>query len=208
MRAKRGIVVLGAALAASPLALGVGLVLLLTTSKDGGDNDLGDYINSSGSLRVGKGFVPAKYAGLIEGAAAAYDENLPAGILAAQIEAESGFDPDAVSYEDPETKKRPIAFGIAQFIPDTWEPEGIDGDGDRNIWDPMDAIPSQGSMVCKLLKTAKKHPHYDGSPIELALAGYNAGWGAVERYKGVHPERFAEGQTYWYVQRSSTVRTT
>jgi murein DD-endopeptidase MepM/ murein hydrolase activator NlpD len=128
--------------------------------------------------------------------------------LAAQIKQESGFNPRAQSWEykkDPSTGqmvKRPLAKGIAQFIDSTWASSGIDGNGDgrKDVWDPEDAIPSQGVMMCKLLETAKKHPEYKGSPIELALAGYNAGWGRVQQYKGVPPRSFAQGQTYNYVK--------
>ncbi|MFF3982778.1 peptidoglycan DD-metalloendopeptidase family protein [Streptomyces sp. NPDC001828] len=208
MEAKRGIALLAAAFVVSPLALGLGIILLIAASDDD-DGGGGDFELSAGTLRVGPGYVPAKYAALIEKAAADCDQGLSAGILAAQIQAESNFNPKAQSWEyrkDPKTGKmvkwKPIADGIAQFIPGTWASSGIDGNGDgkKDVWDPEDAIPSQGKMMCELLKTAKKHPEYNGSPIELALAGYNAGWGRVQEYKGVPPASFAEGQTYNYVK--------
>jgi len=201
LEAKRGIALLAAAFVVSPLALGLGIILLIAASDDDdGGGGGGDFGLAGGALRVGPGYVPAKYAALIEKAAADCDQGLPAGILAAQIQAESNFNPKAQS-KDPETGK-PIADGIAQFIPSTWASSGIDGNGDgkKDVWDPEDAIPSQGKMMCELLKTAKKHPEYNGSPIELALAGYNAGWGRVQQYKGVPPASFAEGQTYNYVK--------
>ncbi|MFD3890433.1 peptidoglycan DD-metalloendopeptidase family protein [Streptomyces microflavus] len=201
MEAKRGIALLAAAFVVSPLALGLGMILLIAAVEDDdGGGGGGDFQLTAGALRVGPGYVPAKYAALIEKAAADCDQGLPAGILAAQIQAESNFNPNAQS-KDPKTGK-PIADGIAQFIPSTWASSGIDGNGDgkRDVWDPEDAIPSQGKMMCKLLETAKKHPEYNGSPVELALAGYNAGWGRVQQYKGVPPASFAQGQTYNYVK--------
>ncbi|MGW7595934.1 peptidoglycan DD-metalloendopeptidase family protein, partial [Streptomyces rubiginosohelvolus] len=207
MKAKGGVAALVAAVMVSPLALGFGVIMLVAMSDE--DEGAGGGIElTAGSLRVGKGFVPVKYAGLIEDAAADCDAGLSAAVLAAQIAQESGFNPDAQSWEykkDPKTGKRvrrPLAKGIAQFIDGTWASSGIDGNGDgkKDVWDPEDAIPSQGRMMCKLLKTAKKHPGYRGSPVELALAGYNAGWGRVEQYRGVPPREFADGQTYDYVQ--------
>ncbi|MFF1737225.1 peptidoglycan DD-metalloendopeptidase family protein [Streptomyces sp. NPDC058247] len=207
MEAKRGIALLVAAFVVSPLAIGLGVILLIAASDDDKGGGGGDFELSAGKLRVGKGYVPAQYAGLIEQAAASCDAGLPAAVLAAQLKAESNFNPDAMSYEykknaDGKTIKVPLAKGIAQFIDGTWESSGIDGnhDDNRNVFDPEDAIPSQGNMMCKLLKTAKKHPGYSGSPIELALAGYNAGWGRVDEYKGVPPASFAKGQTYYYVR--------
>ncbi|MFD4322249.1 peptidoglycan DD-metalloendopeptidase family protein [Streptomyces sp. NPDC058548] len=211
MEAKRGIALLAAAFVASPLALGLGIILLIAASGDDdeGGGGGGDFGLSAGALRIGRDFVPAEYAPIIEKVAAQCDQGLPAAILAAQLKQESGFNPKAQSWEyrkDPKTGKmvkwKPIADGIAQFIPGTWATEGIDGNGDgrKDVWDPEDAIPSQGSMMCKLLKTAKKHPGYNGSPVELALAGYNAGWGRVDQFKGVPPVGFAKGQTYNYVK--------
>ena len=188
-----------------PLAFSVGIVFAATSDDSGGSG--GSTFSSSGKLRVGKGYVPAQYAGLIEKAAADCDQGLSPGILAAQIQQESGFNPEATSYEvktdeNGNTYKVPLAKGISQFIDSTWASQGVDGNGDgvKDVRDPADAIPAQGKMMCGLLKTAKKHPGYNGSPIELALAGYNAGWKWVDYYKGVPPERFAKGQTYHYVK--------
>jgi cell wall-associated NlpC family hydrolase len=193
---KRGAAVGVAAFAMSPIALGVGLILLVATFSD---NDSSGSELTAGSLKIGAGGVPAQYAGLIREAANACDGGLPAAVLAAQLMQESNFDPTAESRDQ---DGNPIGQGIAQFIPSTWVSSGIDGNGDgkKNVWDPDDAIPSQGKMMCKLLKTAKKHPDFNGSPIELALAGYNAGWRQVNHFKGVPPKSFAQGQSYTYVQ--------
>jgi cell wall-associated NlpC family hydrolase len=178
------------AFAASPLALGIGLVMLVATFDD---NSSAAALASSNTLRVGAGYVPAEYAAFIQAAAADCDQGLSASVLAAQLSQESGFNPRADSGQ---------AQGIAQFTPGTWATDGQDGDGDgvKDVWNPADAIKAQGMLMCKLLKTAKAHPTYSGSPIELALAAYNAGWGAVDRFQGVPPASFAGGQTYNYVQ--------
>lgn len=191
-----------------PLIFGVGIVFAASDGEGRGGTGGDAATMTGGRLRVGKGFVPAQYAGLIEKAAADCKADLPPGILAAQIQQESNFDPAATSWEIKKDKngnvisKKPLAKGISQFIDSTWESRGIDGNGDgvKDVRDPEDAIPSQGRMMCDLIGKAKRYPKYSGSPIELALAGYNAGWGWVDHYKGVPPERFAEGQTYHYVR--------
>ncbi|MEW2267483.1 NlpC/P60 family protein [Streptomyces sp. NPDC047853] len=120
-------------------------------------------------------------------------------MLAAQLQQESGFSPTAQSKD---TNGDPLASGIAQFIPGTWATWGVDGNGDgkKDVWDPEDAIPAQGRMMCSPLMKGKEHPRYNDSPSELALAAYNAGWGRVDEYKGVPPPEFADGQTYHYVR--------
>ncbi|WP_247746374.1 peptidoglycan DD-metalloendopeptidase family protein [Streptomyces oryzae] len=185
---------------AAVFAIAFGLVLLLVISDDDGGGGGGAEL-TAGSLKVGKNGVPAAYAGLIQKAADDCKAGLPAGVLAAQLQQESGFQADPGVSEAG-------ALGIAQFMPGTWygkdghKGAGVDGnkDGRKDPLDPEDAIPAQGRMMCKLLATAKKHPEYSGSPIELALAGYNAGWGRVEQYRGVPPASFAKGQTYNYVK--------
>lgn len=118
---------------------------------------------------------------------------LSPAVLAAQGYQESRFDTDIGSSAG--------AIGIAQFLPSTYSSYGEDSDGDgvTGPTDPEDAIMAQGKFMCSLIKRAEKSG-YGGQPIELALAGYNAGWGRVEEYKGVPPESFAAGQTYHYVR--------
>lgn len=201
MGAKRWLGAAAAAALATPLALGVGVVMLVSAlAEDDGKGRGAGLWPTAGSLRIGgPDGVPAEYAPLILAAAAACGEGLPPAVLAAQIWAESTFDPTAIS-RDP--AGNPIAYGISQFIPTTWAHEGIDGDGDgdRDVMDPEDAIPSQGRMMCGLLKTARAHPEFSGSPVEKALAGYNAGWQRVEQFRGVPPVTFAKGETYRYVK--------
>ncbi|MEV8396703.1 peptidoglycan DD-metalloendopeptidase family protein [Streptomyces niveus] len=183
------------AVVAAPVALGIGAVLLLTTLGDEDDGGAGAVAHAAGAgLRTGKGGVPAQYAPLIMKAAASCKEGLPPAILAAQLQQESGFDPGVTSGAG--------AQGIAQFMPGTWPTWATDGNGDgrKDPWDPADAIPSQGRMMCSLLRQAKQHPDWNGSPVEMALAGYNAGFGRVQQYRGVPPRSFAAGQTYHYVQ--------
>ncbi|WP_274390178.1 MULTISPECIES: peptidoglycan DD-metalloendopeptidase family protein [Streptomyces] len=181
-----------ALLVVSPLAIGLGLLFFVATFLD--DNEGGDYNLASNTLKVGKGGVPPQYAPLIEKAANACDAGLPASILAAQLWAESDF--------SPKEESKAHAKGIAQFIDSTWAIEGVDGNGDgvKNVFDPEDAIPAQGRMMCRLLTEFKKHPEYNGSPIELALAAYNAGPGAVYDHKGVPGPSFSGGETYRYVR--------
>ena len=95
-------------------------------------------------------------------------------LLAAQLYAESGFNPFATSSAG--------AQGIAQFMPDTARSYGL-----GNPFDPVEAIDAQAHMMSDLLR------RFDGS-VSLALAAYNAGPGAVERYGGVPP--YAETRAY------------
>ncbi|MER6603825.1 MULTISPECIES: peptidoglycan DD-metalloendopeptidase family protein [Streptomyces] len=123
---------------------------------------------------------------------------LAPALLAAQGYQESGFNP---SIEGPPTQYG-TAKGIAQFIDSTWATWGEDEDGDGTALgakDPEDAIMAQARYMCSMVKKASRSG-YKGDPVHLALAGYNAGWGWVDYYKGVPPERFAKGQTYHYVR--------
>ncbi|MFJ3700281.1 MULTISPECIES: peptidoglycan DD-metalloendopeptidase family protein [unclassified Streptomyces] len=98
--------------------------------------------------------------------------------------------------------ERPVTRGIAQFSDADWAAEGIDGnnDGVKDVLDPADAIPSQGRRMCALLRTAKEHPGFRGTPLELALAGYRVSWRTVEEYGGVPRASGADGETYEYVK--------
>jgi Transglycosylase SLT domain/D-alanyl-D-alanine carboxypeptidase/Putative Flp pilus-assembly TadE/G-like len=102
-------------------------------------------------------FVPGRFRDpLIESAA---KWNVPAALLAAQLMAESNFNPFAVS---------PVgAEGIAQFMPGTAASYGL-----VDPFDPVEAIDAQAHLMSDLIGQF-------GSP-ELALAAYNAGPAPVE----------------------------
>jgi len=117
-------------------------------------------------------FVPARYHDPI--AKAALRWNVPMNLLAAQLYAESGFNPFAQSPAGAE--------GIAQFMPGTARSYGL-----SNPFDASRAIDAQARLMSDLLE------RFDGKPA-LALAGYNAGPGAVDRFGGVPP--FAETRAY------------
>jgi Transglycosylase SLT domain/D-alanyl-D-alanine carboxypeptidase len=135
---------------------------------------------NAGSTSVGVGddgrggmpsFVPPAFAAPI--AAAAQRWNVSAALLAAQLYAESGFNPFAISPAG--------AQGIAQFMPGTARALGLD--------DPFDAaraIDAQGHLMRDLLRQF-------GS-VRLALAAYNAGSGAVSACGCVPP--YPETQAY------------
>ncbi|MEV4192102.1 bifunctional lytic transglycosylase/C40 family peptidase [Streptomyces toxytricini] len=135
------------------------------------------------ALGLAKGAVPSKYQALVQKWGVLCPTLSPA-VLAAQLYSESGWNPTVVSPAD--------ARGIAQFIPGTWATHGIDGDGDgdRDIWDPNDAIPSAASYDCALAKDVGKVP---GDPVANMLAAYNAGPGAVFKYQGVPPYKETQG---------------
>ncbi|MFG2194744.1 NlpC/P60 family protein [Streptomyces sp. NPDC048639] len=136
------------------------------------------------SAGLAKGAVPAAYQPLVQKWGNLCPAISPA-LLAAQLYQESGWNPRAQSHA--------AAQGIAQFIPGTWATHGVDGDGDgdRDVWDPADAIPSAASYDCELAKYVKDVP---GDRTANMLAAYNAGAYRVIRAGGVPAIR--ETQNY------------
>jgi hypothetical protein len=102
-------------------------------------------------------FVPARFRDTLVDAGSKW--NVSPALLAAQLDAESGFNPFAVSPAGAE--------GIAQFMPGTASSYGL-----VDPFDPVEAIDAQAHLMSDLI-------HQFGSP-ELALAAYNAGPAPVE----------------------------
>lgn len=94
-------------------------------------------------------------------------------LVSAVIGVESAWDPEAVSVKG--------AIGLMQLMPDTARILGVDP------WDPEANLDGGSRYLRSLLD------RFDGD-LELALAGYNAGPLAVERYGGVPP--FPETVSY------------
>ncbi|MFB8777814.1 C40 family peptidase [Streptomyces broussonetiae] len=170
---------------AGGVAVGAGLsfVMLLVVGVYVVAGNLVNGVGGAGKT-LAKGAVPAAYQDLVQ----KWGNLCPAinpALLAAQLYQESGFNPRAQSPA--------AAQGIAQFIPGTWATHGIDGDGDgdRDVWDPNDAIPSAASYDCTLAKYVKDVP---GDATKNMLAAYNAGAYAVIKYGGVPP--YKETQNY------------
>jgi transglycosylase-like protein with SLT domain/D-alanyl-D-alanine carboxypeptidase-like protein/putative Flp pilus-assembly TadE/G-like protein len=120
-----------------------------SSARDSADGALADHANGHPSI---PGFVPAEYADDI--ALAAQRWNVSANLLSAQLYAESGFNPFAVS---------PVgAQGIAQFMPSTAAGLGL-----ANPFDAEASIDAQAHLMRDLLRQFGSVP--------LALAAYNAG---------------------------------
>lgn len=151
---------------------------------------IGHQAEQASKLTATSVTIPAEYLEDVTRAGSICDEITP-GLLGAQIQQESGWNPNAQS---------PVgAQGISQFMPSTWAGRGMDGDGDGKIdvWNAHDAIWSQGNFMCSLVdqvKAAQAAGTVSGDTASLALAAYNAGFGAVTKYGGIPP--YAETQHY------------
>lgn len=95
----------------------------------------------------------------------AAEHGVDASLVRAVIQVESGYQPRARSNKG--------AVGLMQVMPATGRQYGV-----RNLYDPASNLRAGVTHLKMLL---------DRFPLELALAAYNAGEGAVERFSGVPP---------------------
>ncbi len=98
--------------------------------------------------------------------AAADKYGLPRELVRSVMRVESGFQPNAISPKG--------AIGLMQLMPDTARTLGADPN------DPVQNVDAGARYLRQLLDK------YDGY-LWHALAAYNAGPGAVEKYKGIPP---------------------
>ena len=104
----------------------------------------------------------------------AKEQGVDATLVRAVIQVESGWDSRA--------RSRSGAMGLMQLMPQTAKQYGVTA---RRLYDPRANIEAGIKHLKSLL---------DHLPLHLALAAYNAGEGAVQRFRGVPP--YPETQKY------------
>ncbi|MFC9768940.1 lytic transglycosylase domain-containing protein [Rhodococcus jostii] len=136
--------------------------------------------NSGTELRPG--LVPAEYQQWVIQAGRMCPQ-ITSPLIAAQIKNESSFDKYALSPAG--------AQGPAQFMPSTWALYGHDdsGTGAASPFDIGDAVSAQGRFMCDIAAEidagiAQATIAAPDGPVELYLAAYNAGLGAVQESGG------------------------
>ena len=132
--------------------------------------------------------------------AGAICDGIKPATLAALYSAENGFRYGPAAPVSPTG-----ARGPGQFMPGTWETYGkdADGDGKADVLGIADSVMASGNLLCDTYGTIDAWKHQgrvSGDTLDLTIAAYNAGAGAVLR-SGGFPSGSAdyENQTKPYV---------
>lgn len=144
----------------------VGAAIGGSGGSEGGGMDVPVCVPGEGGEAKGVA-IPEEYKAWVEAAAAA--SGFSPQVIGAQLQHESSWNPNAKSHAG--------ALGLAQFMPGTWNQFGDGGDP----MNPEHAIAAQGKYMKYLNDFMKDHAKDDEHLLRLALAGYNAGQGAVQR---------------------------
>ncbi len=129
---------------------------------------------SAGLMSVGASELPSDVPFGAEITAAAKKHGIDPALLAGLVKQESGFNPNAGSPAG--------ARGLTQLMPGTAAGLGV-----SNVLDPAQSLDGGAKYLRQQLDAF-------GGDVTRALAAYNAGPGAVQRYGGVPP--YAETQNY------------
>lgn len=123
-----------------------------------------------------------KYDGLVNDAASEF--GLDAALLKAVMTTESGFNATAVSSKG--------AVGLMQIMPDTAERYGLQGDRRKTLHQKLTDPKTNIRLAARYLRDLMK---MFPQQVELAIASYNAGEGAVQKYGNKIPP-YPETQGY------------
>lgn len=138
-----------------------------------GQDDFDQLIKGIGVKLATPKQIKSAYDDFIE--QSAKNNGIDPDLIRAQMSQESSFNPNAVSNKS--------AKGLMQIIPATAQRFGV-----KNVFDPQQNIEGGAKYMKWLLD------RFDGN-VDLALAGYNAGEGAVEKYGRKIPP-YKETQDY------------
>ena len=135
----------------------------------------------SGLVSYTPELVPGGYGQTIASAAKKY--GIDPSILAGLIDAESAFNPNAISQSGAE--------GLGQFMPATAAEQGVD------VNDPISSINGAAKYLAYLRD-------YFGGDMEKAIYAYNGGMGNIQRYGGPIPGNRENQEYYKKVIRKAT----
>jgi soluble lytic murein transglycosylase-like protein len=165
---------IGGAAPTTPSPASTAFASQLATASATGSTTTATAATATPMAATGASELPADVPYGAEITAAAKKHGLDPALLAGLVKQESGFNPNAGSPAG--------ARGLTQLMPGTAAGLGV-----TNVLDPAQSLEGGAKYLRQQLDAF-------GGDVTRALAAYNAGPGAVQRYGGVPP--YAETQNY------------